>query len=108
MTTLGAWRSTSALVTDIQLAVSELVTNGVVHGNGGAITLEIASAPDQITCLVVSPLQGRPLPDPALWMSPVGGGPTGRGLAIVREVADEVAVESNGDLVEVKCTFRRR
>ena len=97
-----------ALVTDILLAVSELVTNGVAHGSGGAITLEIASTPDQITCLVVSPLHGRPLPDPALWMSPVGGGPTGRGLAIVREVADEVAVESDGDLVEVKCTFRRR
>ncbi len=96
------------MLTDIQLAVSELVTNGFVHGNGGAITIEIASTPDQITCVVVSPGRGRPLPDPALWISPVGGGPTGRGLAIVREVADEVAVESNGDLVEVKCTFRRR
>ncbi len=96
------------VVGDIQLAVSELVTNAVVHGDGEPIVVRIESSPRAVVCAVTSHLSGRPLPDPEMWTSPAQGGPTGRGLAIVRTVADAVAVDIDDSVVTVRCTFDRR
>ena len=47
-------------VDDATLAVSELVTNAVVHGAGGLITVRIETAPHEVVCGVRS--TGGPLP----------------------------------------------
>lgn len=94
-------------VGDIRLAISELVTNAVVHGNGGPITVQIESSPHGVVCAVMSRFSGRPPPDPAMWTAPTSGGPTGRGMAIVRAVADVVVVDIDDSVVTVRCTFGR-
>jgi len=95
-------------VGDVLLAISELVTNAVVYGNGGPITVEIESSSEAIVCSVASGYSGRPLPDPATWTSPGRAGPNGRGLAIVRAVADAVVVDIDDSTMTVRCTFVRR
>lgn len=95
-----------ATLDDVTLAVSELVTNAVVHGAGGPVTVRIETGQDEVVFCVRS--TGGPLPDPATWTSPGTSGRTGRGLAIVRAVADTVAVEADGLIVELRCSFRRR
>jgi len=93
-------------IDDVTLAVSELVTNAIGHGSGGPVTVRIETAPDEIVCVVRS--TGGPLPDPATWRSPGVSGRTGRGLAIVRAVADAVVAEVDGPVVVLECHFRRR
>ncbi len=93
-------------VADLQLAVSELVTNAVVHGNGASIAVEVTIAPDVVNCAVAA--DGQTLPEVSAWVAPVDGRSSGRGLAIVRALADAVAVEVDGDRILVRCTFERR
>lgn len=93
-------------VDDATLAVSELVTNAVVHGTGEPVTVRVETARDEVVCVVRS--TGGPLPDPATWTSPGVSGRTGRGLAIVRAVADSVVADVDGPVVVLRCSFRRR
>lgn len=102
---LGDAAVDEATTADIVLAVSELVTNAVVHGAGGPISVRVETSTDELVVLVRS--SGGPLPDPGMWTSPVGGGPTGRGLAIVRSLADDVTADVEGAVVALRCTFRR-
>jgi anti-sigma regulatory factor (Ser/Thr protein kinase) len=104
--TVAGARLDPAMVTDLQLAVSELATNAVVHGTGASITVEVTVAPDAITCAVIS--EGRTLPEFSSWVVPVDGRSSGRGLAIVRALADAVTVDLDGDRLSVRCTFERR
>ena len=94
-----------ATIHDVTLAVSELVTNAVGHGSGGPISVQIETAPHEIVCVVGS--TGGPLPDPATWTFPGFSGPTGRGLAIVRALAESVVADVDGTTVSVRCAFRR-
>lgn len=94
------------IIDDVTLVVSELVTNAVGHGSGGPVTVRIETAPDEVVCVVRS--TGGPLPDPATWRFPGVSGRTGRGLAIVRALADAVEVEVDGSSVVLRCRFRRR
>lgn len=93
-------------IDDVTLAVSELVTNAVRHGSGGSVAVRIETTPEEVVCVVRS--TGGPLPDPATWTSAGVNGPTGRGLAIVRALADDVVAEVDGPFVELRCSFRRR
>lgn len=95
-----------ATIDDVTLAVSELVTNAVGHGSGGPVTVRIKSAPSEVVCVVRS--TGGSLPDPATWTSRGVSGRTGRGLAIVRALADAVVAEVDGGVVVLRCSFRRR
>ena len=95
-----------ATVDDVTLAVSELVTNAVGHGSGGPVTVRIETAPDEVVCVVRS--SGGTVTDPTTWRSPGVSGRTGRGLAIVRALADAVVAEVDGPVVVLRCSFRRR
>lgn len=106
---LAASTVAESTAADIRLAVSELVTNAIVHGSGGPITVSVDTSPQSIVCSVASVFVGRSLPDPSTWNLQTGGERIGgRGLAIVRAVADAVNVETDGSLVTVQCTFARR
>jgi anti-sigma regulatory factor (Ser/Thr protein kinase) len=95
-----------ALVADVQLVVSELVTNAVTHGVGPAV-LRLALTNSAVHCSVTSIGDGR---------SSGAREPTavsvndrsGRGLAIVDTVADSVATTVDGTTWTVSCEFRRR
>jgi anti-sigma regulatory factor (Ser/Thr protein kinase) len=96
---LVRWRL-PGLVDAVVLAVSELVTNAVRYGRP-QVSLELWRQPEQVR---VSVHDGDPTEPPT------GGGEagpdaeSGRGLSIVQQLADEVAVEQvpdDGKIVRV-------
>ena len=95
------------LVGDVQLAVSELVTNAVAHG-AAPITLEVGTTDSSVTCVVTSSLGEGDPPHPERALAPGPASRSGRGLAIVRSLADTVTTTITGDTLAVRCEFRRR
>ncbi len=94
-------RLADELVTDVELVVSELVTNAVTHG-AGEITLTVTLVRDGVTLSVLDQGDGRPR------LRRVGAGSGhGRGLALVARLADEWQVrETPGGIgKEVWCVL---
>ena len=89
----------AALAADAQLVASELVTNAVEHGTGGPVVVELQCADSAVELTVVS---NGPAPDVgavADWRVAPVEEVTGRGLGIVRAIADRVEVRRrNGSL----------
>jgi anti-sigma regulatory factor (Ser/Thr protein kinase) len=87
---LCANRSADELVTDVELVVSELVTNAVTHG-AGEITLTVTLVRNSsVTLSVLDEGDGRPR------LRNVGAGSGhGRGLALVARLADEWQVRES-------------
>lgn len=77
---------------DARLIVSELVTNAVLHapGEGAAIQLDVAVLPRNVVVSIAD--QGAGF-DPRALRRPAVGAPSGRGLALVRMLADEVGID---------------
>jgi anti-sigma regulatory factor (Ser/Thr protein kinase) len=94
---------TERRVVDLQLAVSELVTNAVLHG-GGRGTLWLWSQDGALACEVrdagraATPLAGRVPPPP--------GSVGGRGLVLVNYVSDLVRVHTRPDGTSVRLYMR--
>ena len=95
-------------VGDMELAVSELVTNAVEHGINEPVTVNIAvvAEPPTVDISVRSVRSSSGIADPSTWSGPLPAVRTGRGLAIVRAVSDTVSVEEDDETVTVHCTFR--
>lgn len=81
------------VIADLELITSELVTNAVEHGANQAIEIAVRCADDEISITVVSA-------GPSPGVGPVRGWElaaiddvTGRGLGIVRLVADHVEID---------------
>lgn len=93
---------------DMELAVSELVTNAVEYGGAAPVTVAIAltADPTTVTISVASVRTPSSVADPSTWAGPAPGVRTGRGLAIVRSISDEVSVEADESTVTVHCSFR--
>ncbi len=93
---------------DMELAVSELVTNAVEHGLEEPVTVAVAVTTDPPTVAISVRSARTPsgIADPSTWAGPLPAVRTGRGLAIVRSVSDEVSVEADDSTVTVHCTFR--
>ena len=85
---------------DAQLITSELVTNAIEHGVGGPVTIAVHRRSDAVAVTVESV---GPAPDVGAvdeWLMPDADEITGRGLGIVRAVAQDVSVDrSPGRLV---------
>jgi len=79
-------RYDASTVVDIQLVVSELVTNCIEHGHVDTVRLCLDGAGDRITVTVASaaPLEGVPHPD--AWCLPTATACSGRGLAMVGRI----------------------
>jgi anti-sigma regulatory factor (Ser/Thr protein kinase) len=94
------------LAGDLELAVSELVTNAVEYGLDVPVTVTVAVMPDAIVVSVRSARTSSAIADPSTWAGPLPAMRTGRGLAIVRSVSDDVTVAADDSSVTVHCTFR--
>jgi two-component sensor histidine kinase len=95
----------AALIADVQLVVSELVTNALTHGAGPAgLALSLTSS--EVTCSVTSAVVHAELP--AAPSVPAASARSGRGLAIVNAVADSVATLVDQSTWTVNCGFLRR
>ncbi len=95
------------LAGDLELAVSELVTNAIEYGRAEPVTVSIVEhvAPARVVVSVRSARTSSGITDPTTWSSPLPAVRTGRGLAIVRSVSDEVEVEADASTVTVRCVF---
>ena len=100
--------STSA-VEDLGLIVSELVTNSIQHGDGGAIVVSVD--PHSDSCFSVTVGSGvaskRPPMDPATWTVAPPDQRSGRGLGIVRQLADEITVALASGHLDITCRLHR-
>lgn len=96
--------ATERSVANFELIVSELVTNSVQYGNGAEIVVGVDAVTDGwYTVSISSGVDGELPPlDPATWTVADAEMRSGRGLGIVRSLADAVSVAVNdGRLVIV-------
>lgn len=94
---------------DLQLATSELVTNAIEHGATGPVVVLIAPSATRTSITVVSHGQAADVSDdPDAWHVAEPEQIFGRGLGIVRELADDVTVAKSTDglTVTVSRTFQ--
>jgi anti-sigma regulatory factor (Ser/Thr protein kinase) len=95
-----------SLVADVQLVVSELVTNAVTHGTGSTLLVLTLTA-SSVHCSVTSvgndhaPIRLGPA-------VPSSSERSGRGLAIVTALADSVEATVDDSTWTVDCEFDRR
>lgn len=104
---LTAHGAAASVVDDFMLAISELVSNSVVHTDDAAVVVVIDTTDLQWWQIEVA--GHTPLPpvlrDPEEWAVASAAAPSGRGLGIIRRVMDEVAVHESGCIVMLR---RRR
>lgn len=95
------------VVDDVVLATSELVSNAVLHGHGDDIAISVREADGSVEVSVTSggPADVGPV---HAWSMPPPGSIGGRGLALVRSVADRVDTATDGEkfTVTVSRAFR--
>ncbi|MEY2404861.1 MAG: serine/threonine-protein kinase RsbW [Acidimicrobiaceae bacterium] len=99
-------RTSQDVIAEIELIVSELVTNAIRHGSDRAddvIELELEASPTLVSGCVRD--HGAPftIPDGP----PKDGGPGGFGLFISRTLADTLTVERSGTGNAVRFTATR-
>jgi anti-sigma regulatory factor (Ser/Thr protein kinase) len=92
-------------VSDVELAVSELTTNGVRHGSGDPVTVELDRDLHRVMMSVTSTLAAGAPDDPAAWESADPNGPTGHGIGIVRAVSTDLRYQVTGRSVAASCRF---
>jgi len=93
-------------VNDLMLATSELVTNAFEHGPHQPVRLTVRRGRDHASITVVSAGEGHRVPDVESWKTARADRVSGRGLGIVREIADDIDVERAAGSVSI--TVRRR
>lgn len=90
---------------DLQLVASELFTNAVEHGSCSTVEVSVEANPEFAGVSVVS-VGPSPSVGPVIdWAVAESDAVDGRGLGIVRELADELIVERDADHLTV--TARR-
>lgn len=95
----------AAVVDDLQLITSELLTNAIEHGSHHQVELSVDchDGTAEVTVRSIGPADVGPAVD---WEVADADSITGRGLGIVRHLADELIVERDGGAFVV--TARRR
>jgi anti-sigma regulatory factor (Ser/Thr protein kinase) len=101
-------RNTTAqcVIDDMLLATSELMSNAVLHGLGDDVGLALSEGSRTVELSVTSdgPADVGPVHS---WSMPPPGSIGGRGLALVRSVADQVDTLTDGDHFTVTVTHAR-
>ncbi len=96
-----------SLVADVQLVVSELVTNAVSHSSSPTV-VEVAITTTHLRCSVTSVRDDDPPPAMAPFVTPPASSRSGRGLTIVHALADVVVAAGEQSAWAVDCEFARR
>jgi anti-sigma regulatory factor (Ser/Thr protein kinase) len=93
-------------VSDLMLATSELVTNAFEHGSHRPVRLTVRSNREEASITVVSDGESGRVPDVDDWTTVRPDRISGRGLGIVRGIADDIHVERSEGGVAI--TVHRR
>lgn len=80
------------VVADIEIIASELLTNAVEHGPSGPLAIELENGESSVTLVVDSPRPNIELAAADTWAMADSHQITGRGLGIVRRLADDISV----------------
>jgi anti-sigma regulatory factor (Ser/Thr protein kinase) len=99
-------RVPDAAISDLMLATSELVTNAFEHGSDDPVRVTVRRNRDEASVTVISGGERGRVPAVDAWTTARADRISGRGLGIVREIADDVDVERSGGSVAI--TVRRR
>jgi len=100
----------TAVIDDIELVISELVTNAIIHPqlperSDRAVQVRVAVS-DGIDVVVSNHGDAGTIPGVDEWAPAPAFAPSGRGLGIVRRLCDEVSVDQSGEWAVITC--RRR
>ena len=88
---------------DIVIAVAEVATNGIVHGD---VPVRVSAWRHANTLVVqVDDAGGRPLPPLAGYLAPDAHPDTGRGMWLARQLSDVVKVHTGGGITSVRLHF---
>lgn len=91
-----------AIAADLELVVSELVTNAVEHGAEGPVVLMLDCSNGVATVTVRSRGPAQAVGPSATWTIAEANSITGRGLGIVRRLADDVEVSRTDRTMTVR------
>lgn len=93
------------VVADFEIIVSELLTNAVEHGPLGPLGIQLERWKSGVSLKVDSPNPGTDLAGADTWSVADVDQITGRGLGIVRRLADDVSVARSTNSLSI--TARR-
>lgn len=99
---LRSWvRELTGPFLDVELVLTELVTNARDHGGAGPITAEIQRHDKSVTVVVTNlvPLHAAPMPAAAESVDVIGV--RGRGLQIAKAVTDQLLIEQIGHTLRI-------
>ncbi|MGI9053239.1 MAG: ATP-binding protein [Ilumatobacteraceae bacterium] len=97
----------TAIVDDIELATSELVTNAVLHPVPSEHDVKVYVEVDtHVTLTVANHGPMHAIPPVACWSPAPPNALSGRGLGIVRRITDEAGVRQDGSWTVVSCARR--
>lgn len=89
------------LIEDLELATSELVTNAIEHGTDEPVTVTVDVRGGEVAVSVTSRGHSSAMAPVDAWRLPSADAVFGRGLPIVRALADRVDLSTRGDIVVV-------
>lgn len=99
-------RVPEAAMSDLMLATSELITNAFEHGSQDRVRLTVNCNQGEAIIAVTSGGEFGRVPALDSWTTAGADRISGRGLGIVRKIADHIDVERAGGSVTI--TVRRR
>jgi serine/threonine-protein kinase RsbW len=100
---LRGGRLPSTVVDDLELVVSELVTNAIVHRSAGDAVAVLVMLGESIDVEVANHGSAAAVPPVGEWRVASPDEMSGRGLGIVRRLCDEAAIRQDGERVVVAC-----
>ena len=98
---VSSLRASADVVDDLALLASELVTNAIHHGDNGEVELTIDHDGSMVYMRVTSRGNVERLAPPSAWKVAGVDAVAGRGLGIVKALADSVEVRRHGDRVSI-------
>jgi anti-sigma regulatory factor (Ser/Thr protein kinase) len=102
--------ASAGVVSDYSLAVSELASNIIEHGDGSSLNIYVDVAErDWWEVEVVGGAMTAPdqMQHPDAWKVAGSDDPSGRGLGIVRHLMDDIVTVVTGSEISIRCRKRR-
>jgi anti-sigma regulatory factor (Ser/Thr protein kinase) len=108
--TLRSNGATPKVIGDYALAVSELTTNIIEHGNRTSLIVFVDIADTdwwEVEVAGGAAAPARELLEPDTWTVAGADEVSGRGLGIVRHLMDEISSDITGGQISIRCRRRR-